>query len=799
MRTACREVVALTRLVLIAAILCFAILPGLVIRAFASNGVPILATVGQPFSFQTPVVGGATGYFASGLPPGLNMDSATGLISGTPTSAGTYEATLIVNLPSGNGVLLKTFIVDNPAAPVITSPTTGAAFAGHWFSYQITALNSPTNYTFGATGLPAGLKVVPKTGLISGIPEGAGISTITLTATNTSGNSSQTLTLTVTQPALPVQWVARPSGVGDERVTGMALDAAGNLYVAGYFQGVASFGTNSLNSAGSDDAFIAKLDSTGAFIWARSFGSANGDYINSLVVDVAGNAYVTGDFVGIVSIGATTLTNQSGYAPFVAKLDAAGNFVWATKPEGSGYGRSISVDGAGNVYVAGYFSGSATFGSTTLTGPFFPPDQSFVTKLDSNGNFLWARTSGGNSIHVPIAVAADGAGSAWVAGSFRGQATLGTNILNGSVVPPLTFIAKLDTDGNYLWARQGTSPSGGQTAYALAVDGMGRVTVTGTFNGDAAFGNFSLTNLAGSPIFVTQLDTDGVFRWARSGGVEGGFSDPYALTMDNTGSSYVAGRYYSGSAVFGTSVLASQGGADGFVAKLDADGHFQWALTVGGSGDDSATSVAANGNGDVYLTGYFRGLTAFGASNLSSTGSDDAFIAKLGTPPGLASRPADQSGVAGSNVLLSASPDGNMPVFYQWLRNGEPIMDATNATLNLSIPNRSAGGIFSVFVTNQYGAALGSSIAVRVFVPPRFDRTPMVLGDGRVRLVFGDALGSALTANELTNFVVEATTNVFATNWVRYTNGFSLVGALIQFEDSDAPSLPKRFYRVIER
>ena len=167
--------------------------------------------------------------------------------------------------------------------------------------------------------------------------------------------------------------------------------------------------------------------------------------------------------------------------------------------------------------------------------------------------------------------------------------------------------------------------------------------------------------------------------------------------------------------------------------------------------------------------------------------------------PVISVQPTNRFGVAGSNVLLSVSATGTTPFFYQWQKNGQAVTDATNSTLNLTNLVRASGGIFSVFVTNQVGNATSSNAIVRVLVPQRFAQAPVRLGNGQFRLLFGDPVGSALTVNELTNFVVEASTSVLSTNWVRYTNGFSIVGGQVQFDDPDSGGQPRRFYRVIER
>lgn len=205
-----------------------------------------------------------------------------------------------------------------------------------------------------------------------------------------------------------------------------------------------------------------------------------------------------------------------------------------------------------------------------------------------------------------------------------------------------------------------------------------------------------------------------------------------------------------------------------------------------------APGAAGTFSGNVFITNNAPGSAPF---RFAITGT----ATNPPSPPVIGVHPTNQFGVAGSNVLLSVSVTGSTPFSYQWQKDGQAITGATNSTLNLTNLVRSSGGIFSVFITNQFGTATSSSATVRVLVRQQFAQAPVRLGNGQMRLVFGDPVSSVLTVNELTNFFVEATTNVLSTNWVRYTNGFSIVGGMVQFDDPDAPGSPRRFYRVIER
>ena len=197
------------------------------------------------------------------------------------------------------------------------------------------------------------------------------------------------------------------------------------------------------NTSSFYDVFVAKFDAAGNVVWAKRAGGTNGDSGSAIAIDGSGNSYVTGAFVGAATFGSTTFSSVGGsYDIFVAKYDAAGNVVWARRAGGtdedSAYG--IAVDGSGNSYVTGEFAGTAIFGSTTLISA--GSLDFFMAKYDAAGNIVWAKRAGGTDDEYGYGIVVDGSGNSYVTGRFTGTATFGSTTLTSNGFSDI-FIARL--------------------------------------------------------------------------------------------------------------------------------------------------------------------------------------------------------------------------------------------------------------------------------------------------------------------------------------------------------------------
>jgi hypothetical protein len=417
----------------------------------------------------------------------------------------------------------------------------------------------------------------------------------------------------------------------------VAVDHAGNAYVTG--------DTNSIDfplarplqraSGGSTDVFVAKLSANGSrLIYSTYLGGSDADVGYGIAVDLAGNAYITGDTSSADFPLKKPLQSTLGGAPdvFVAKLSADGSkLIYSTYIGGSNgeRGNGIAVDPAGDAYVTGY-THSANFPTSNPIQPAFAGGNAdaFVLKLNPSGSALIYSTylGGGNDRpDIGNAIAVDSSGNAYVTGLTNSRDFPTVKPLQSFVGPTDVFVSKLNPGGTALVYSTFLGGSADDEAMGIAVDASGSAYVTGeTESPDfpttpGAFSTSCVTVptpgkipkiCSGGDVFISKLRPDGsalVYSTYLNGS---GFEVGRTIAVDSAGDAYVAGITSSHDFPtlnplrkgFGK---AGWGALDAFVVKLNPTGSaLIYSTYLGGSGDDAAYGIAVDAAGNAYVTGY---------------------------------------------------------------------------------------------------------------------------------------------------------------------------------------------------
>ena len=423
---------------------------------------------------------------------------------------------------------------------------------------------------------------------------------------------------------------------------GVAADASGNVYSTGSYNGTADFdpgaGIFNLTSTSGfeQDIYVSKLDANGNFVWAFSFGSSGrNDYGFAIAADASGNIYITGQFYGIVDFdpgaGVFALPGNITYgSTFILKLDVNGNFVWAKhipSSGGNGSGRGIDLDNSGNVIIGGGFWGTVDFnpGAGVFNITSAGAADEYVVKLDTDGNFIWAKSMGGTGGEGAFALAIDNSNNVLTTGIFSGVADFDPGAGTATLTPVGIldiFVSKLDANGNFVWAKSmgGTSNDAGNS---IATDNAGNVVITGYFNGTVDFdpgaSTLNITSSGATDIFIVKLDANGNLAWANSIGGSTTLDDRgNGITIDALGNILSTG-YFNGIADFdpGAGTFNLNSGAassldtfsrDIYQLKLDANGNFIWAVKTGSGNSfqpDEGNAITVDALGGINSTGTF--------------------------------------------------------------------------------------------------------------------------------------------------------------------------------------------------
>lgn len=397
---------------------------------------------------------------------------------------------------------------------------------------------------------------------------------------------------------------------------------------------------DSANQAAPEPRFVSTTDMPAdtscvpAWGLAVQWGDRRSHFTYGAATAPNGDALLT----GYTSGNFPNSTSAGGLDGFVARHDlqtGAGIWVAQLGTAGDDAGHDVTVDIAGNVYVAGVSSNVVT--ASVATGPLGGVTDAFVSKLDGNGNVLWTTNLGGLGNDAAHGVEVDDHGFIYVAGSA-------TDVMVGAVDPggqPSSFLAKLDPNGQVVWLQQYRTdpahPANYSTNHDLALDkAAGALYVVGTerrYNRNPS--------AATNPVVTKHRLNDGAMLWAKhvgdygywDGCISGRFGYGFAVDVDDfDGSVYMTGSFVTGAAVsaWGSwSRAAFDGSPDAYFTKVTPSGQVAWShsLASNGHGPEYAESVHASGaGGNVYFTGRTEGTLP----GQTALGGGDYYMAAFG-------------------------------------------------------------------------------------------------------------------------------------------------------------------------
>jgi hypothetical protein len=427
------------------------------------------------------------------------------------------------------------------------------------------------------------------------------------------------------------EWAVQAGGNEDSSGKCITTDNFGNSYIVGNFQEDISFGELTLISNGWQDVFVAKMDSEGNWLWAIQAGGIDTDIGYGISCDNSGSIYITGSFRATANFGEYSVTSFASSDIFVAKIDNNGNWLWVSSAGGNNMdmGDKITLDEFGNAYLTGkFFSSVAFFGNFSIPHTGFW--DIFVAKINPNGIWEWVTHAGGDGWDNGYGITLDDEENIFIAGSFFEEISFGQFSLI-SYGETNAFVAKLNPDGIWQWAvKAGSGGNSWDESYDIESNNNGNLFITGCFTNTATFGDYSITSNGYIDAFVACLDANGIWQWVvNAGGVD--WDKGNAIKLNSDGNIAVIGEFWD-LAHFGPfSFNNIYYGADVFVAEIDTEGNWQWAVNAGGVCWDSGNSISLDYDDNIYCLGNFSDTIFFDLLSLTSLGLDDVFVAKLGS------------------------------------------------------------------------------------------------------------------------------------------------------------------------
>ncbi len=396
---------------------------------------------------------------------------------------------------------------------------------------------------------------------------------------------------------------------------GIAVDGGGDVFITGttFSSNFPSGGGFDTSRSGTNDAFVTKVSAAGTLLWSTFLGGSDFEGGYEIAVDAAGDAVITGETYSsnFPTLNAFQDKRKGGFDAFVTKVSGAGTLLWSSYLGGGDddAGWAIAVDNAGDAFITGRtassgFPADGGFDDSYNGGTY----DAFVTKVSSAGVLLWSSFLGGSNQDEGRRIAVDAAGNALLTGrtlskNFPTPGGFDTSYGGGASFD--AFVTKVSGAGALLWSSflGGSKDDQGR---GIAVDPSGNVFITGdTASSDfPTLGGFDTTRGGTTDAFLTKVSAGGALLWSS---YLGGSKDDTgsSVVTDPFGNVIVAGNTLSSDFPTLAAFDTTRGGSqDAFVTKVTGAGTLLWSSYLGGSSDDWATDIAMDGSGNTFVAGY---------------------------------------------------------------------------------------------------------------------------------------------------------------------------------------------------
>lgn len=406
-------------------------------------------------------------------------------------------------------------------------------------------------------------------------------------------------------------------------------DALGNVYETGWFQGSINFGGGNLVAPTGNNSFLVKLDAAGAHIWSKKLGTST-NYAPAGAVDSAGNIAMGGSFQGTLDVGCGAMTSAGSDDIFVAKFNSTGICLWSKRfgnAASNGAPSGIALDASGNVTITGAFAGAVDFGQGLLTSA--GGNDIFVAKLlAGSGTTQWAKRFGDAGQQYGERVACEPSGNIFVTGEFAGTISFGGPSFTAGGTQDV-FLVSLDPAGAHNWTKDFVGP-GSESVTGLAVDpATSSVLVHGIFDNTISLGGNTLATGGSTSFFLGKLSVGGAHQWSKSFSGSTGLTKGGRLAVDSSGNVLFGGEVYGTIDLGGGVLPAPQMSNDSFLAKFDGLGTHLWSKRFIATVGMTNIHVGATPAGEVLYGFGHDGSVNLGTGLLVAAGGNDIGIARF--------------------------------------------------------------------------------------------------------------------------------------------------------------------------